>query len=165
MTQRISYALRFAAACAILGACAAPALAAKTSLNITLWDKGASAPMATDRGMDMAHAGAPDGTMGIKLSKDTATAGEITFKVTNTSKETVHEMLVLPFPADGKSLPYDDKEARFDEDKGGSLGEVEELEPGKSGMLTLDLKPGKYLLSCNVPNHYANGMWTVLTVK
>jgi len=27
-----------------------------------------------------------------------------------------------------------------------------------------ELRPGNYILSCNVPNHFANGMWTVLTV-
>jgi uncharacterized cupredoxin-like copper-binding protein len=62
-------------------------------------------------------------------------------------------------------LPYDAKEAKFDEDKAGSLGEVEELEPGKTGELTLNLKPGKYVLSCNVANHFANGMWTTFTVE
>ena len=34
------------------------------------------------------------------------------------------------------------------------LGEVSELDPGKSGTLTLTIKPGKYLLVCNVPGHY-----------
>jgi uncharacterized cupredoxin-like copper-binding protein len=71
----------------------------------------------------------------------------------------------MPIPAGGKGPPYSDKDARFDEDAAGALGEVEELDPGKSGDLTLSLKPGKYALACNVPNHYANGMWTVLTVK
>lgn len=66
-------------------------------------------------------------------------------------------MLVVPAPADGK-LPYDEKESKFDEDKAGSRGEVEELKAGKSGELTLNLKPGTYVLSCNVANHYADGM-------
>ncbi|HEY3147479.1 MAG TPA: hypothetical protein VGJ75_14075, partial [Dongiaceae bacterium] len=105
-----------------------------------------------------------DSNMGIKINKKTVKAGEVTFKVTNASKETVHEMLVLPAPADGK-FPYDEKEAKFDEDKAGSLGEVEETDPGKTGALTLNLKPGKYILTCNVANHFANGMWTTFTVE
>jgi uncharacterized cupredoxin-like copper-binding protein len=164
MSQRFYRALRFATVCAVVGAFAAPAMADGTTVKVTLWDKGANAPMAMDEGMGMMHASMADSNMGIKLSKKTVKAGEVTFKVTNASKETVHEMLVIPAPADGK-LPYDAKEAKFDEDKAGSLGEVEETDPGKSGELTLNLKPGKYVLSCNVANHFANGMWTTFTVE
>lgn len=166
MTRLFNRGLGLAAACALLGACAANALAdTGTVIKVTMWDKGPSAEMATDEGLGMAHASMADSTMGLKLSKKTATAGEVTFKVTNTSKETVHEMLVVPAPADGKGLPYDAKDAKFDEDGAGSLGEVEELDPGKSGELTLSLKPGKYILSCNVANHFANGMWVTFTVQ
>jgi uncharacterized cupredoxin-like copper-binding protein len=45
-----------------------------------------------------------------------------------------------------------------------SLGEVEELKPGKSGKLTLNLKPGSYLLMYNQPGHWHAGMWTKFTV-
>jgi uncharacterized cupredoxin-like copper-binding protein len=164
MTRSVHSALRFAAACAIAGALAAPALADGTTVKVTLWDKGTGAPMAMDEGLGMTHASKADSNMGIKLSKKTVKAGEVTFDVSNASKETVHEMLVIPAPADGK-VPYDAKEAKFDEDKAGSLGEVEETDPGKSGKLTLNLKPGKYILSCNVANHFANGMWTTFTVE
>ncbi len=166
---------RLAAACALLCGFALPGLTAAAFadtgavVEVTMWDKGASAEMAMDRGMGMAHdpmmSGMMDGSMGMKLSTDSVPAGEVTFKVANSSKDQVHEMLVLPYPADGKGLPYVDKDARFDEDAAGSLGEVEELDPGKNGELTLRLKPGKYVLACNVANHYANGMWTVFTVK
>lgn len=165
MKKRIEQAWHIAAACLLVGALSAPAQAAKSDLMVTLWDSGPDAEMSMDRGIGMDHAGMSDAKMGIKLSAATVDAGEVTFKVVNTSKETVHEMLVVPLPADGKPLPYDEKEAKFDEDKAGALGEVEELEAGKSGELTLHLKPGKYVLSCNVANHYANGMWTILTVK
>jgi uncharacterized cupredoxin-like copper-binding protein len=164
MNPRVHFALRFAAASAIAGALAAPALADGTTVKVTLWDKGASAPMAMDQGLGMTSASKADSNMGIKLSRKTVKAGEVTFKVTNSSKETVHEMLVIPAPADGK-VPYDAKEAKFDEDKAGSLGEVEETDPGKTGALTLSLKPGKYILTCNVANHFANGMWTMFTVE
>jgi uncharacterized cupredoxin-like copper-binding protein len=134
-----------------------------TKVNVTLWDKGPAAEIKTDMGMGMAgdHSKA---TMGLKLSKDHAKAGNVTFEVKNSSKETVHEMVVIPYPTDGK-VPYSDKDSKFDEDAAGHLGEVSELEPGKSGSVTLDLKPGKYILSCNVATHYANGMWAVFTVK
>nr|WP_281015688.1 sulfocyanin-like copper-binding protein [Mesorhizobium sp. M00.F.Ca.ET.216.01.1.1] len=31
--------------------------------------------------------------------------------------------------------------------------------------LRLDLKPGTYLLFCNIPGHFTSGMWTIFTVK
>jgi uncharacterized cupredoxin-like copper-binding protein len=52
-----------------------------------------------------------------------------------------------------------------DEERAGHLGEVSELEPGKTGALRLDLKPGNYLLFCNIPGHFMAGMWTSFTIK
>jgi uncharacterized cupredoxin-like copper-binding protein len=43
-------------------------------------------------------------------------------------------------------------------------GEVSELNPGATGSLTVALKPGRYLLICNVPGHFASGMWTEFEV-
>ena len=94
-----------------------------------------------------------------------AKAGVVTFKVTNNSKDTIHEMIVMQLDKAGDPLPYIAAENRVDEDKSGDKGEVSELDPGKSGSLTVDLKPGKYLLICNVPGHYASGMWTEFTVN
>jgi uncharacterized cupredoxin-like copper-binding protein len=45
------------------------------------------------------------------------------------------------------------------------LGEVPELDPGKSGRLALRLSRGKYLLLCNVPGHFQLGMHKVLVVR
>ena len=45
------------------------------------------------------------------------------------------------------------------------IGEVAELAPGKSGKVTLTLKPGKYLLACNVAGHYQLGMHRMLIVS
>jgi uncharacterized cupredoxin-like copper-binding protein len=164
MNRSVHSALRLAAAFAIGGAFAVPALADGTIVQVALWDKGTSAPMAMDQGLGMANASQADSNMGIKLSTEKVKAGEVTFEVTNSSQETIHEMLVIPAPANGK-VPYDENEGKFDEDKAGSLGEVEETDPGKSGTLTLNLKPGRYILSCNIPNHFANGMWTAFTVE
>ena len=73
-------------------------------------------------------------------------------------------MIVMFLQDPTKPLPYIDAENRVDEDKAGDKGEVSELDPGKSGALTVPLKAGKYLLICNVPGHYGAGMWTEFTV-
>ena len=73
-------------------------------------------------------------------------------------------MLVVAVANPDVELPYDRSDQRVIEDQIKSLGETEEMQPGASKTLTLDLTPGTYLLLCNVAGHYAAGMWTVLTV-
>ena len=150
-------------AAAMLTAGSAGAVQAASLVQISLWDKGASTEMPmgltyATPGLDLAKA-----TMGIKASPDAVKAGEVTFKVINDSKDTVHEMIVMFLAEPGKPLPYLEAENRVDEDKAGE-GEVSELDPGKSGALSVDLKAGKYLLICNVPGHYGAGMWVEFTV-
>jgi uncharacterized cupredoxin-like copper-binding protein len=135
-------------------------------VKVELWDKGATTEMPTDfaygaKGLDLSKA-----PMGIKLSAASVRAGSVTFEVTNSSKETVHEMVVIQLPAAGadKPLPYDKSASKVIEDKTVHKGEVSELEPGKSVSLTVKLKPGKYLLICNIPFHHTAGMWTAFTV-
>lgn len=152
-----------AAAVFVVGLCATGSLAA-TIVNVTLWDKGAETPMAAGMtygmmGMDMSMA-----PMGVKAAPATAPAGVVTFHVTNTSKDTIHEMIVMSLADPTKALPYIDADQRVDEDKAGDKGEVSELDPGATGSLTVALKPGKYLLICNVPGHFASGMWTEFEV-
>jgi uncharacterized cupredoxin-like copper-binding protein len=134
-----------------------------TIVFVSTFDKGAAAPMASDHGLDMTNM-KMQSDMGLRLSTATAKAGDLTFKVKNTSNEIVHEVLVFPY-SEGKPLPYDDKMTKIDEAKAGSLGEVPETDPGKTGELKLKLAPGKYALLCNIPGHFANGMWTILTVN
>ncbi len=152
-------------AAAITGAallCASQAWAGSV-IDVSLWDAGGDMTMATDLGYgskgDMSKQ-----SMGIDVTPTTIQAGHVTFQVTNNSKDLVHEMVVSPLKPGEKALPYIQDEDRVDEDKAGHLGEVSELDPGKSGELGIDLKPGKYILYCNIPGHFAGGMWTVLDV-
>lgn len=74
-------------------------------------------------------------------------------------------MLLAPIVNENVVLPFNANENRVYEEAAHDLGEVYELDPNKSGTLTLDFKPGNYLLYCNVPNHFISGTWTVLNVK
>ena len=91
--------------------------------------------------------------------------GEVTFQVTNACKSAVHEMILSPAPDTSKLMPFNANESRVDEEKAEHLGEVSELDPGKSGALTVTLKPGTHLLHCNVPGHYMSGTWNTITAK
>lgn len=144
---------------------AGTSLAHDSVVHVSLWDKGTEAGLATGLGMGLAGADMSKATMGIKLSTSWVEAGKVTFEVTNNSKDSVHEMVLAPVKSDKQVLPYIAAENEVDEDGAGDLGEVSELDPGKAGSLTLDLKPGKYVLFCNVPGHYMDGMWALLTVN
>ena len=144
------------------------ASAGDTVVKVSLWDKG-------DMSMDMLGKGKPMGmampggdmgmaTMGIKTDAETVPAGQVTFEVTNDSKGMIHEMVISPVGDATVALPYLTEEEKVDEDASGHLGEVAELDPGKGGSLKIDLKPGSYILFCNIPGHYVLGMWTLLTV-
>jgi uncharacterized cupredoxin-like copper-binding protein len=139
---------------------------ADAKINVSLWDNNSNPDMSKSMGMmmgmkmDMMKA-----PMAIKIDKTIVNAGKVTFVVTNVSKETIHEMLVSPIKDKDTVLPFVEADNKVDEEKSGDLGEVSELDPGKSGSLTLELKPGLYVLYCNVPGHYSAGMWAMLTVK
>jgi len=137
---------------------------AATVVNVSMFDKGAAAAMAGGLGYGTPGIDMSKASMWMKLSTDSAKAGVVTFKVTNNSKDTVHEMIVIPVKNVNQPLPYDEEENRVDEDKAGHMGEVEELKPGSSGSLTVALKPGHYLLICNVPGHFGAGMWKEFNV-
>jgi uncharacterized cupredoxin-like copper-binding protein len=157
----------FAAATMLVSSVAliAPAFADAT-VNVSLWDKGGMMDMSKSMGMGMGmHGNMTMAMMGIKTDQMEVPAGNVTFKVINDSKETVHEMLVIPVADENAVLPFVEAENRVDEEASGDLGEVSELEPGKAGELTLELKPGTYMLMCNVPGHYMAGMWTMIKVK
>jgi len=137
--------------------------AAGTVVNVSLWDKGSNIQMATNSGYPATGKDMSKATMGIAVSTDTVKAGEVTFEVLNSSADTVHEFIVARLKDVNKPLPYLTSDNKVDEDKADvHLGEVSELDPGKTGALRLDLKPGNYLLYCDIPGHYLAGMWTLL---
>lgn len=156
-------AVLLAALPAALAVVPGPVQAAVSLVQVQLWDKGPDSMVETGHGVGMGDPA--KAMMGLGVRPTTVKAGDVRFEVVNTSNDTIHEMVVIRAPKDGKDLPFDPTMNKFDEDAAGHLGEVSELEPGKSGALRVHLKPGKYLLSCNVPGHYMGGMWTTLTVK
>lgn len=156
--------------CGVAATLAVGCASARTSVvKVSLWDKGAMSMNMPGRGpmMGMGVAGGPThmGPMGITVSATAIAAGPVTFDVTNVSREMVHEMVIAAVKDASVPLPYNRSTNKVDEDAAGHLGEVADLEPGKSGAITLTLKPGQYILYCNISGHYALGMWTLVTVK
>ncbi len=110
----------------------------------------------------------PSTNSNIHSMKMTATpgivkAGPVKIVAVNKSRELVHEVIVIRQKGSAP-LPYNSEAQRVIEKQVDDLGEVSDLDPGKSGSLTVNLTPGEYLLICNQPDHYKSGMWTRLTV-
>jgi uncharacterized cupredoxin-like copper-binding protein len=95
------------------------------------------------------------GEMFVRPSVTSVPAGKVTFTATN-SGNLVHELMVerMPIKFDAPNQPTESA----------AQGMIDDMDPGKSGQMTLKLTPGKYMLFCNVPGHYAGGQHTVLTV-
>lgn len=87
-------------------------------------------------------------------------AGKVTFTVTNSGK-ILHEMVVVPSPDGAASLKEPDGTASEE----GTLGEAPDVETGQTTSFTVTMKPGKYTLLCNLPGHFANGMYADFTVN
>lgn len=152
---------------------ASSAFAAGSIVTVSIWDKGnaAMAPAGDAKPMGMAMMSDAEimeamktAPMGIKVDMAEVPAGDVTFNLTNTSEVMVHEMMVLPLADGTKQLPYDAETMQVDEKAAGTIGEIAETNPGKTGTVTLTLKPGTYLLFCNMPGHYMMGLWTKITV-
>jgi uncharacterized cupredoxin-like copper-binding protein len=142
-----------------------PALAAPSVVTVTLNNKPIAAALPGDLGMEMPGADMSKAVMSITASPNTVPAGEVTFVATNKSSDFTHEMVVVRMTDPHRPLPYVTADNKVNEDAAGHLGEVSELDPGKSGSLSLTLTPGTYMLFCNVAGHYMAGMWTTITVQ
>ena len=96
------------------------------------------------------------------LSTTEIGAGGVVFEIENRSSDLVHEVEVFGGAVDGALLPVSNSVA----DTTGLtlIDEVEDLTPGARATLSMNLEPGTYLVLCNLPGHYGNGMWAYLAV-
>lgn len=106
----------------------------------------------------------PSGEQVLLLDKKSVKAGKVTFDVSNISKNELHEFLVVKTKLAADKLPMNADGTRVDEAKLKNIQELGDVEPGKSGTISLNLTPGHYVLFCNQPGHYAGGMEGNFTV-
>lgn len=99
----------------------------------------------------------------ISVAENHLAAGPIIFRADNKGPD-AHELIVirdngrLPLRADGMTVNEEGLEKQT----------VGVLEPGQSGdirELRLDLKPGRYVLLCNMYGHYMGGMHSTIEVS
>ena len=101
-------------------------------------------------------------------SSNTAPAGTVTFEAKNKGKE-VHELVLFRTDLAPADLPVDEEGAVDEKGAGLELiDEVEDVKPGQTKRFAVDLKPGKYVMACNViengQRHFMNAMYGAFTV-
>jgi len=95
----------------------------------------------------------------IALDNSNLAAGSVTFTVAN--KGTIaHEFVVLKTDLSPDAIPSNGEGGIEEEgnEKIEVIDEAEDIAPGVTTSLTVDLKPGRYLVMCNVPGHFIGGM-------
>ncbi len=79
-----------------------------------------------------------------------------------------HELVVFKSEMDPAKLPTE-ANGEVNEEKmdkiAESAGEIADVESGDTKSGNFKLTPGKYVIFCNLPGHYAQGMYGTLTVK
>ena len=98
----------------------------------------------------------------ITVNVPSVKAGKIKIGVRNLAAME-HSFQVLKTDLAPDQLPVDGASAKAKED--GKVGDIPSIPAGKSGSVTVDLVPGKYVFICNVAGHYQLGMHTGFTVE
>ena len=100
----------------------------------------------------------------VDTNSDKAASGSVTFTIKNDGT-VVHEFVVLKTDLASDKLPTT-ADGKVDEESSELSGvdEVEDIAPGTTETLTVDLPAGHYVVVCNLPGHYAGGMRSSLEV-
>jgi len=169
-----------AGAALVIGSGAVVALGATQSTTLANGAYGAvtcAAPSLPGATVDIHATDAGDSMMGqtpmratVLATPVSVPAGKVSFVVSNTGA-LVHELVILPLPADGPGTRPTGSDGKIDESQ--SLGEASRscgagtgdgISPGSTAWTTVTLRPGRYEVVCDLPWHYAAGMFDVLTV-
>lgn len=107
----------------------------------------------------------------IDLAETSATAGEVTFNIKNDGPSE-HEFVVFKTDLAPDALPTieDDNGLTLVDEEGAGpdlelIDEAEAIAPDSSIDLTVTLDAGSYVIICNVPDHYAQGMHAGFTAN
>ncbi len=97
----------------------------------------------------------------IALDSTEVAAGEVTFTINNEGPS-AHEFVVVATDTAPGDLPV--KDGLVEEDGITVVDEAEDIAPSTTASLPIDLEAGSYVIICNLPGHYEQGMHVGLTV-
>jgi caa(3)-type oxidase subunit IV len=101
----------------------------------------------------------------IHVSQDTLRAGPVTFHVVNGADDMLHEFIIVKTDLESTNLPLDPVTSRVNEDAIEIVASQDNIEPAHSRDLNVTLGEGHYVLICNLPGHYLQGMMVDINVK
>lgn len=115
--------------------------------------------------------GWPMRMMAVSLNRPSVPAGAVSLRVRNVGVM-VHEVVVLPLAAGReageRTVRADGTVAErglgAEAARSCGAGDGDGIAPGAAGWVTVSLRPGWYELLCNLPGHYATGMYVTLHV-
>ena len=120
-----------------------------------------SSSSSSGSGSDTGGVSATEADFSINLATNSAAAGSVTFNITNQGPS-AHEFVILKTDEAPDALPVKDNEV--EEDKTDVIDEAEDIAPSTTATLTTDLEAGSYVIICNLPTHYEQGMRAAFTV-
>jgi uncharacterized cupredoxin-like copper-binding protein len=133
------------------------------SLLIGLAALGGAACSSNASGGDGSPIAATMTDTSVTLDPTSATAGSITFTAKNDGTIT-HELYVFQTDLAPDQLPVAEGKVQEDVEGVEFVSEVEDIAPGTSKPMTVDLAVGDYVVLCNIPGHYEAGMRAPFTV-
>jgi caa(3)-type oxidase subunit IV len=94
----------------------------------------------------------------IHLSQDHANAGKVTFHIVNGADDMLHEFIIFKTDLSPDELPTDPMTGAVNEDALTIIKAEEDIPPSNSRDITVSLAAGHYVMICNLPGHYQQGM-------
>jgi len=133
-------------------------------VNVVALDMG-------EHGMMNRSGGWMGGTMRLRSDRVDVPTGTVTLQLHNVGAAP-HEVVILPLPdghqvgerSVGQDGAVDESDSLGEASQSGGAGSGDGIDPGTTGWVTVELAPGRYEIACNIENHYAAGMYTLLVV-
>ena len=91
-------------------------------------------------------------------------AGDLTLRVHNAGPDE-HELIVAPDRTGGMPLRSDGFTVNEEAIQSSEPGSITPQQPGGTELLTVHLRPGRYVLFCNMEGHFMAGMQRMLVVR
>jgi uncharacterized cupredoxin-like copper-binding protein len=99
----------------------------------------------------------------ILLDRSSVPAGTVDFALSNLGPDE-HEFVVFKTYLRPENLPVENGQVVEDAPSLVKIGEQDQYPANENRLLSLDLDAGHYVLICNLPGHYEQGMYFELTI-
>jgi uncharacterized cupredoxin-like copper-binding protein len=105
-----------------------------------------------------------EGDFHIGVNRTVVPAGAVTLRIHNFGPDE-HELIVAPQRPDGLPLRADGFTVDEEAIQNSEPGSINPQQPDHTELLNVVLKPGRYVLFCNMEGHFMAGMHRVLVVR